>query len=96
MFIDMLNRPDFSSYDLSSLETGAMAGAPCPETLVKRVRNEMNMRDFSIFFGMTETSPVTCQSFLSDSEEVRATTVGFPHEHIELKVVDSDGDFLPV
>ncbi|MBN9012209.1 MAG: AMP-binding protein, partial [Rhizobiales bacterium] len=62
MFIAELDHPDFKTFDLSSLRTGIMAGAPCPIEVMKRVNDEMNMREVTIAYGMTETSPVSFQS----------------------------------
>ncbi len=62
MFIAMLGHPDFASRDLSSLRTGIMAGSVCPVEVMKRCVNEMNMTEVAIAYGMTETSPVSCQT----------------------------------
>ncbi|HEY4204616.1 MAG TPA: AMP-binding protein, partial [Xanthobacteraceae bacterium] len=66
MFIAELDHPEFSKFDLSSLRTGIMAGAPCPIEVMKRVNTEMNMREVTIAYGMTETSPVSFQSATDD------------------------------
>ena len=71
MFIAELEHPDFSHYDLSSLRTGVMAGAPCPVEVMKRVIADMHMREVTICYGMTETSPVSFQSRSDDSLERR-------------------------
>ncbi|CAG0883827.1 unnamed protein product [Darwinula stevensoni] len=94
MFVDMLHVNDFDSYDLKCLETGAMAGSPCPEPLVRQVIEEMHMKRFSIFFGMTETSPCSFQTFPEDSVEVRSTTVGKPTDHVECLVVDDNEEVV--
>ncbi|MFF0261868.1 AMP-binding protein [Streptomyces microflavus] len=88
MFIAELNLPDFSSYDLSSLRTGIMAGSPCPVEVMKRVVAEMHMDEVSICYGMTETSPVSTQTRRDDDLERRTGTVGRALPHIEVKVVD--------
>ena len=67
MFISMLGHPEFAKYDLSTLRTGAMGGAPCPVEVMKQVVNRMNMRDVTIAYGMTETAPVSFQSSTNDS-----------------------------
>ena len=88
MFIAELDHPDFASRDLSSLRTGVMAGAPCPIEVMKRVMTEMHMRDVTICYGMTETSPVSFQSRRDDSLERRVSTVGRVHPHVECKIVE--------
>jgi fatty-acyl-CoA synthase len=88
MFIAELDLPGFAAYDLSSLRTGIMAGSPCPVEVMKRVVAEMNMREVSICYGMTETSPVSTQTRRDDDLERRTGTVGRALPHIEVKVVD--------
>ena len=91
MFIAELDHPDFAKFDLSSLRTGIMAGAPCPIEVMRRVNEAMNMREVTIAYGMTETSPVSFQSATDDPEERRVSTVGRIHPHVEVKVVDLEG-----
>jgi len=96
MFIAELEHPDFAHRDLSSLRTGVMAGAPCPIEVMKRVADEMHMREVTICYGMTETSPVSFQSARDDVLERRVATVGRVHPHLEAKIVDPDtGAALP-
>ena len=95
MFIAELDHPDFAKFDLSSLRTGIMAGAPCPIEVMRRVNEAMNMRDITIAYGMTETSPVSFQSATDDPLERRVSTVGRIHPHVEVKVVDPDGLMVP-
>jgi fatty-acyl-CoA synthase len=95
MFIAELDHPEFSSFDLSSLRTGIMAGAPCPIEVMRRVNEQMNMRDVTIAYGMTETSPVSFQSAMDDPLERRVSTVGRIHPHVEVKVVDLEGRVVP-
>jgi fatty-acyl-CoA synthase len=95
MFIAELDHPDFSKFDLSSLRTGIMAGAPCPIEVMKRVNDLMNMRDVTIAYGMTETSPVSFQSAVDDPLERRVSTVGRIHPHVEVKIVDLEGRVVP-
>jgi fatty-acyl-CoA synthase len=95
MFIAELNHPEFKRFDLSSLRTGIMAGSPCPIEVMRRVIDEMHMREVTIAYGMTETSPVSFQSSRSDSVERRVSTVGRVLPHVEVKVVDSDGRIVP-
>ena len=88
MFIAELSLPDFSSYDLSTLRTGIMAGSPCPVEVMKRVVAEMHMSEVTICYGMTETSPVSAQTRYDEELERRVSTVGRVHPHIEVKIVD--------
>jgi fatty-acyl-CoA synthase len=95
MFIAELDHPEFASFDLKSLRTGIMAGAPCPVEVMKRVNNEMNMGEVTIAYGMTETSPVSFQSATDDPLQRRVSTVGRIHPHVEVKVVDLEGRVVP-
>ena len=95
MFIAELDHPDFAKFDLTSLRTGMMAGAPCPIEVMKRVNTEMNMREVTIGYGMTETSPVSFQSAVDDPLERRVSTVGRIHPHVEVKIVDLEGRIVP-
>ena len=95
MFIAILDHPAFSRFDLSSLRTGIMAGAPCPVEVMKRVNQAMHMDQITIAYGMTETSPVSFQSAVDDSLERRVSTVGRVQPHIEVKVVDAAGQIVP-
>ncbi|MEU6238772.1 AMP-binding protein [Kitasatospora sp. NPDC047058] len=90
MFIAELNDPSFADHDLSSLRTGIMAGSPCPTEVMKEVVDRMGMRDVSICYGMTETSPVSTQTRADDPLERRVSTVGRAGPHLEVKVVDPD------
>jgi fatty-acyl-CoA synthase len=96
MFIAELDHPDFATFDLSTLRTGIMAGAPCPIETMKRVVAHMHMREVTIAYGMTETSPVSFQSSTTDPLERRVSTVGRIQPHLEVKIVDIDGRTLPV
>ncbi|MEU6582159.1 AMP-binding protein [Nocardia sp. NPDC046763] len=88
MFIAELADPEFDTYDLSSLRTGIMAGSPCPVEVMKQVIERMGMREVSICYGMTETSPVSTQTRRDDSLVQRTATVGRAGPHIEVKIVD--------
>ncbi|MFI6869054.1 AMP-binding protein [Nocardia sp. NPDC050406] len=88
MFIAELAEPGFDDYDLSSLRTGIMAGSPCPVEVMKQVIERMGMREVSICYGMTETSPVSTQTRADDSLAQRTATVGRAGPHIEIKIVD--------
>ena len=95
MFIAELDHPEFARFDLSSLRTGIMAGAPCPIEVMKRVIKAMHMDQITIAYGMTETSPVSFQSAVDDSLERRVSTVGRVQPHIEVKIVDASGRIVP-
>jgi fatty-acyl-CoA synthase len=95
MFIAILDHPDFAAYDISSLRTGIMAGSPCPTEVMKRVIDKMNMREVTIAYGMTETSPVSFQSGTDDAIERRVSTVGRVQPHCEVKIIDNDGRIVP-
>ncbi len=96
MFIAELNHPAFADFDLSSLRTGIMAGSPCPIEVMKNVVDKMGIRDITIAYGQTETSPVITQTRAEDSIERRVTTVGRVHEDVEIKVVDpTTGEIVP-
>nr|WP_295465850.1 AMP-binding protein [Mesorhizobium sp.] len=96
MFVAMLDHPDFASFDFASLRTGIMAGSPCPVEVMKKVVSKMNMREVTIAYGMTETSPVSFQSHTDDPLDRRVSTVGRVHPHVEVKVVDDKGRTVPV
>ncbi len=95
MFIAELGHPEFKSFDLSNLRTGIMAGSPCPIEVMRRVVAEMHMREVTIAYGMTETSPVSFQSGTDEPLERRVSTVGRIHPHIEVKIVDDAGRIVP-
>ncbi len=88
MFIAELEHPRFAELDLRSLRTGIMAGSPCPVEVMKRVQSAMHMREVTICYGMTETSPVSTQSSTDDPLDKRVSTVGRVHPHVEVKIVD--------
>ena len=91
MFIAELDHPEFARFDLSSLRTGIMAGAPCPIEVMKRAQALMHMEQVTIAYGMTETSPVSFQSAVDDPLERRVSTVGRVQPHVEVKIVDAEG-----
>ncbi|MEX0280294.1 MAG: AMP-binding protein [Arenibacterium sp.] len=96
MFAGMLDHPEFAGFDLRSLRTGIMAGAPCPAPLMRRVMRNMHCKHITIAYGMTETSPVSFQTAPDDSVSHRAETVGRIQPHVECRVIGSDGETLPV
>lgn len=96
MFIAELSRPDFAQYDLTSLRTGVMAGAPCPIEVMRRVVGEMHCPQITICYGQTESSPVSTMSSIDDSLDVRCTTVGRAMPATEIRIVEpSTGALLP-
>lgn len=96
MFIAELDLPDFAKYNLKSLRTGIMAGAPCPIDTMRKVQSLMNMTEICVCYGMTETSPVSTESCTDDPLELRVTTVGTVHPHIEIKIIDPEsGAIVP-
>ena len=88
MFIAELGLADFAGYDLSSLRTGIMAGAPCPVEVMQRVVGEMGMAEVTIMYGMTETSPVSTMTRRTDDLERRVSTVGTVMPHVEVQIID--------
>lgn len=96
MFIAELELPNFSRFDLSSLRTGVMAGSPCPIEIMKKVQTLMNMKQVSICYGMTETSPVSTQTIIGTPLEKQVSTVGTVQAHLEIKIIDPEtGVTLP-
>ena len=96
MFVAMLQELEKMPRDLSSLRTGIMAGALCPVEVMKKVNSKMNMTEVTICYGMTETSPVSFQSFVDDPTNKRCETVGRVHPHLEVKIIDGLGTIVPV
>ncbi|MDP9892779.1 fatty-acyl-CoA synthase [Variovorax boronicumulans] len=97
MFIAELDHPRFKEFDLSTLRTGIMAGSPCPIEVMKRVVNEMHLGEITIAYGMTETSPVSCQSSTDTPLDKRVSTVGTVQPHLEVKIIDPEtGAVMPV
>ena len=90
MFIAELNHPMFSMFDLSSLRTGIMAGSLCPIETMNQVMTKMNCRDIIIVYGLTESSPGMTATRITDSPEVRATTVGTNFPGVEVKILDPE------
>jgi len=95
MFIAELEHPEFKRFNLKSLRTGIMAGAPCPIEVMRRCVEQMNLREVTIAYGMTETSPVSFQSAVDDPMERRVSTVGRVQPHIEVKLIDREGRVMP-
>lgn len=90
MFIAELEHPNFDKFDLRHLRTGIMAGSNCPIEVMKKVIDKMHMKDVTICYGMTETSPVSFQTRMDAPIEKRVSTVGTIHPHLEVKLVDPE------
>ena len=88
MFIAELDHPRFAEFDLSTLRTGIMAGSPCPIEVMKRVVDRMHLSEITIAYGMTETSPVSCQSSTDTPLDKRVSTVGTVQPHLVVKIID--------
>jgi fatty-acyl-CoA synthase len=97
MYVAEFALPDFASFDLTSLRTGMMSGAPCPIELMKRVMNEMHIGELVIAYGQTETSPVCTMSDAGDSIEIRVHTVGRAMPQTEIKIASLEtGETVPI
>jgi fatty-acyl-CoA synthase len=97
MFIAELDHPRFAEFDLSTLRTGIMAGSPCPVEVMKRVLSQMHLSEITIAYGMTETSPVSCQSATDTPLAQRVGTVGTVQPHLAVKMIDPEtGAVVPV
>ncbi|RXM37936.1 AMP-binding protein [Chryseobacterium sp. CH21] len=94
MFIAELAVKDFDTYDFSSLRTGVMAGSVCPPEIMKKVESLMNIKEMSICYGMTETSPVSTQTLIGTLLEKQVSTVGTVQDHLEIKIIDENGRTL--
>jgi len=90
MFIAELEHPEFSSYDLTSLRTGVMAGSLCPEPLMRRVMKDMNLSEITIAYGLTEASPVITMTPRASTVEQRSQTVGVLLPEVEARIVDPE------
>jgi fatty-acyl-CoA synthase len=91
MFIAELDHPDYGNYDVSSLRTGIIAGSTCPIELMKRLIDDMDLKEIVIGYGQTECSPIDAMTAIDDSFEARVTTVGRAHTNWELKIIREDG-----
>lgn len=96
MFIALMEHEDFEKTDFSHVRTGIMAGSPCPVKVMQDVIDKMNMKEITIVFGQTESSPGCTMSSADDSIEVKVNTVGRPLPGVECKIVDPNtGEELP-
>ncbi len=95
MFIAELEHPEFARFDVTSLRTGIMAGALCPEPLMRRVMTDMHLPEIAIAYGMTESSPGITMTPRDCSVAQRSQTVGTVLPDLEVKIVDAFGATLP-
>jgi fatty-acyl-CoA synthase len=95
MFIAELDHPRFAEFELTSLRTGIMAGAPCPVELMKDVVSRMHLAEIAIGYGMTETSPISTMTAHDDPLHRRVGSVGRVMPFCEIKIVDADGAVVP-
>ncbi|WOH38517.1 AMP-binding protein [Thalassotalea fonticola] len=96
MFVMELEHPDFSDYDVSSLRTGVIAGAPCPEELMNNIINKLHMESVVIGYGQTEVSPINHMTLPNDTLENRTQTVGRAIPYVEIKIVDESGRVVAI
>ncbi|NIB38551.1 AMP-binding protein [Pseudomaricurvus alkylphenolicus] len=96
MFIAELDHPQFEEFELTSLRTGIMAGAPCPEEVMNQVIEQMHLTDILIAYGQTELSPVNHMTKADDPLDKRVGTVGKPGPHLEVKIADEQGRAVPI
>jgi len=96
MFVTELDHPEFDKFDVSTLRTGIIAGAPCPEELMKRIIGDMNMENVLIGYGQTEVSPINHMTLPEDSLENRTQTVGRPIPYVQIKIVDTENRVVPI
>lgn len=96
MFVMELDHPKFEEYDVSTLRTGVIAGAPCPEELMKRIIGDLHMENVLIGYGQTEVSPINHMTLPDDSMENRTQTVGRAIPYVEIKIVDENDRVIPI
>ena len=96
MFIAQLETPEFSQFDLSSLRTGLMGGAPCPVEVMKKVITDMHISEILIIYGQTETSPINHMTLPDDPTDKRVNTVGKACPHLEIKIIDKTGAIVDI
>jgi fatty-acyl-CoA synthase len=96
MFITILDHKLFHKFNFSSLRTGIMAGSPCPIQVMRQVMDNLNMKDITICYGLTEASPVITQTRIGDDIELRVKTVGQALPGVEVRITNPEtGDELP-
>ncbi|XP_069338498.1 medium-chain acyl-CoA ligase ACSF2, mitochondrial isoform X2 [Eulemur rufifrons] len=94
MYVDILNQPDFSSYDISSMCGGVIAGSPAPPELIRAIINKMNMKELVVAYGTTENSPVTFMNFPDDTVEQKSESVGRILPHTEAQILNMEAGTL--
>jgi len=94
MFLAEMEHPDFGKYDLTTLRTGIMAGALCPEPVMRRVMTHMHLPEITIAYGLTESSPGITQTPRDSTIADRSQTVGTVLPELEVKIVDAAGEVL--
>lgn len=95
MFVAMLAEPDFDSFDISTLRTGGIGGAPVPREVMRKLV-ELGVTELLNMYGMTETSPVSFINHWDDDMEARTGTTGRLTDQLECKIIDEDGKVVPV
>ncbi|XP_016058888.1 PREDICTED: acyl-CoA synthetase family member 2, mitochondrial isoform X2 [Miniopterus natalensis] len=90
MFVDILNQPDFSSYDISSMRGGVIAGSPAPPELIRAIISKLNAKELVVAYGTTENSPVTFMNFPEDTVEQKAQSVGRILPHTEAQIINTE------
>lgn len=90
MFIAMLHELNFREFNLKSLRTGVMAGSVCPPEVMKKVESLMNIKELSICYGMTETSPVSTQTKIGTPFDKQINSVGTVQDHLEIKIINPE------
>ena len=96
MFVAETDLPNVAEYELSTLRTGVMAGAPCPLELMHQVIDKLNMSEITIMYGQTETSPVNHMTDIDAPAEKRCGTVGRVGPYQEIKIIDESGRVVPL
>ena len=96
MFVTQLDSPGFKKYDVSTLRTGIIAGAPCAEELMNRIIGDLNMSSVVIGYGQTEVSPINHMTLPDDTLENRTQTVGRAIPYVEIKIVDEHDRVLAI
>ncbi|ODM93657.1 Acyl-CoA synthetase family member 2, mitochondrial [Orchesella cincta] len=96
MHIDIINASGFEKYDMSSLKIAVTGGAICLEELIRQMKEKYTIERVVSCYGLTETSPVFFQTLVGDSDKLLSETVGYPHEHVEVKIVDTDGKVVEI
>jgi fatty-acyl-CoA synthase len=96
LFAALLDQHELPDYDTSSLRTGVIAGAPCPQDTLQRLFEDLSLDEVTVAYGLTEVGPITFQSAIDDPLELRAETVGRVHPNLEAKIVDRDGHIVPI